>query len=156
MIHDSVQIGHYILSKVRAQSKSVVPLKLIKLTYLAHGWMLGLYDKPLVSDDAEAWPYGPVFLRLYKAVKRYRYSEVLDIDLGDRDPANLQNDEQDIVQQVLKVYGDYSASQLSDLTHRKGTPWAITWDMYNKRAVIPQDLIAQHYKEKSATNNASE
>jgi uncharacterized phage-associated protein len=50
----------------------LTPMQLVKLVFLCHGWMLGLYGKPLVRDRIEAWKYGPVIPKLYNAVKQYR------------------------------------------------------------------------------------
>ena len=36
------------------------PTKLNKLVYISHGWLLGKHQKPLVSEEAEVWEYGPV------------------------------------------------------------------------------------------------
>ena len=32
----------------------------IKLVYLCHGWMLGIYGRSLIGEPVEAWRYGPV------------------------------------------------------------------------------------------------
>ena len=52
------------------------PLQIMKLVYLAHGWMLALYADPLVEDTFEAWRYGPVVDALYQAMKGYRADPV--------------------------------------------------------------------------------
>ena len=45
---------------------------------------------------------------------------------------------------VSKKYGRISASQLSSLTHAKGTPWDITLE--NGRCEIDNTIITKHYQ----------
>ena len=45
-------------------------MHVLKLVYLAHGWMLGLHKRPLIKEQVEAWLYGPVILVLYQ---KYKY-----------------------------------------------------------------------------------
>ena len=40
-------------------------LQIQKITYIAHGYMLGIHGVPLVSDQAQAWKLGPVFPEIY-------------------------------------------------------------------------------------------
>ena len=152
-MNDSVQIGRYILNLAKKQKIDLTPLQLIKLTNLAHGWMLGLYGEPLVSDDVEAWPYGPVFKRLYLAVKKFKNDPIENINDGGS-PPKLNSKEKSIVRQVFKIYGEKDGIFLSALTHQKGTPWSKTWDKYGKNAIIPQDVIEEHFREKANKNVA--
>ena len=153
MNNDSVQIGHHILELARKNKiTDPTPLKLIKLTYLAHGWMLGLYGQPLATDDVEAWPYGPVFKRLYLAVKKYKNNEVENIAVSS--PAKFDRREADIIRQVIEIYGKKDGIFLSALTHQDGTPWSRTWDEYGKNAVIPQEWIEEHFRDKAEQNVA--
>ena len=61
-MHSSIRIAVEFLELAKNQThyKEITTMQLLKLVYIAHGWMLGLYDKPLISDEVEAWQYGPV------------------------------------------------------------------------------------------------
>lgn len=95
------------------------PMKLQKLTYFSQGWSLGLLQKPLFEEDFEAWVNGPVSYDLF------------DIHRGDwsvgswthGDPSRLTVRERTVVDAVLSQFGALSGKELSDLTHRAGTPW---------------------------------
>ncbi len=152
LVYDSRQIGRSFLDLARSEGKSLTVLQLIKLTYLAHGWLLGLYGRPLLEDDVEAWPLGPVLRRLYNSVRHYGKDLVVSID--HEGSPDLDKDARSIVEQVFKVYGDKPGTFLSALTHEKGTPWYETWERYGKHAVIPQDLIQEHFAEKANKNVA--
>ena len=53
-------------------------MKMQKLVYLAHGWHLAIHDRPLISENFEAWPYGPVEEDLYHIFKPYRDAPITD------------------------------------------------------------------------------
>ncbi len=142
-VYDSRAVANYLIKRAVERGISVDPLKLMKLVYLAHSWTLGLLERPLLSDDIEAWQYGPVIRRLYSCIagSRQTISEPVSAHR-----ARLSDQEAHIVDQVLDKYGPLSGVQLSALTHRAGTPWDITWRAYGKNAVIPQDLIERHFR----------
>lgn len=140
-MYSSLLIAKKILARAKKQDKTVTPMQLIKLVYLSHGWMLGLYNKPLVKEEIEAWQYGPVIPELYQAIKHYRSHPVQNVECEDTE---LDDYSQDIIQQVYEKYGDFSGVYLSILTHEKGSPWDITWN--SGKRVISNDLIAFFYQ----------
>ncbi|MEM8985888.1 MAG: type II toxin-antitoxin system antitoxin SocA domain-containing protein [Pseudomonadota bacterium] len=123
------------------------PMQIIKLAYIAHGWMLGLYRRPLIMDDIEAWQYGPVIRRIYNAVKKYGRDAVEDSISGYTDNIGDLTEDGDTIKQVVKLYGHLNGVELSSLTHQKDTPWDLTWKRYGKNVVIPQDVIQAHFEE---------
>ena len=116
-VNDSVNIGAYILSLDRERKKNITVLKIVKLAYLAHGWHLGFYDAPLAIDDVEAWPYGPVFGRLYSAVRRFKGDPIEEL-AGNFDLLTKQ--QKTLIGWVFDAYGDASDLALSALAHQKG------------------------------------
>lgn len=125
-------------------NNSLTPMQVLKLVYLAHGWMLGIHGRPLINQDVEAWTYGPVVPTLYHALKVFG-SRVVDCVPGVR-VEQLDGQEESIVGQVCKVYGERSGVELSTLTHQAHSPWDVTWRKYGKSAVIPNDVIEEHYR----------
>jgi len=145
----STLIARRLLSLAEADQRPKTPLEIVKLTYLCHGWHLTLTGKPLVSENAEAWQYGPVYPELYHAVKHYRASPVLDVPksgvefFGDREIDATANQ---VIQNVFSAYKSFNGVQLSALTHQKGTPWDQTWDG-SRNKTIPDELIKKHFDE---------
>lgn len=140
-MYKSLQIAKKILELAKTEHKVLTPMQLIKLVYLSHGWMLGLYSKPLITEDIEAWKYGPVIPSLYEEVKHYRSHPVEDINCED---VTLDKESQDIINQVYKKYGHLSGVILSMVTHETNSPWEITWN--NGGKTISNDLIADYYQ----------
>ena len=120
------------------------PMQLLKLIYISHGWMLGIYNKPLIRDRVEAWQYGPVIPDVYHLYKRYGRENIQDGGVDHTE--DIGNDDyRKLLEKVLDTYRDYSAIRLSSITHEKGSPWDITVREKGIDAVIDNKLIRQYY-----------
>ena len=139
-------------------------MQLLKLTYIAHGWNLAVNGEPLVPERVEAWNYGPVIPDLYNHI-RFNGNDPITREIADSDssvyffygekPAHpkflkaiLSPQEKEVIDKVWNRYGKYSGFQLSQLTHKQGTPWFETYfGPQIKNKIIPNDLIRKHYIE---------
>ena len=135
--------------------------KLNKLVYIAHGWLLGLTDEPLVAEEPETWQYGPVFRSLYNALahlsksltlpERGKLEKALEagVNLDHRSSKRpIEEDggaEKRLVDYVCGRYGSYDAQTLIRKTHAYGSPWHICYSAGSP--TISNKLIAQYYKE---------
>ena len=146
-MHDSRTIANRFLAlaRIKAGGDTLTPMQVLKLVYIAHGWMLGLYGRPLIKDDVQAWQYGPVIPTLYNAMRGYG-AGVVTQDIRAPSNDNLDENEDDIVQQVYNLYGDKTGPALSRLTHAAGTPWALTYEPGSFGLVISTDNIEDHYR----------
>lgn len=136
-------VARRLLDKAHERGQSLTPMQLIKLVYLAHGWMLGLHSRPLIEEPIEAWQYGPVVRSVYDKVKQYRSGPVEHVSTSK--DGRLDDLEEDLLDQVLEVYGDTNGMLLSTITHQPGTPWHMTWHENGKNAPISNDLIGAHF-----------
>jgi uncharacterized phage-associated protein len=150
-MQDPLSIANYFINKSFSQGVAVTPMKLVKLVYIAHGWHLGITKEPLLTEVAEAWKYGPVIPSVYHSYKSFGNQPITKITtLID---SNQVNDAavKLLLDKVWDIYSKYDGVQLSALTHKQGTPWDIVWNQkggkYHNGAIIPNDLIASHYKE---------
>jgi uncharacterized phage-associated protein len=147
-MHDSRRVANRFLELARDNGVALTPMQILKLVYIAHGWMLGLYGRPLIRDEVQAWRYGPVIPRLYNAVRQYRAGPVTRQLTA---PAEeLDEFEDDIIGQVYRLYGKKSGVTLSRLTHAPDTPWALSYEPGEFGTPIPQDLIQEHYQQLAA------
>lgn len=138
----SLAVAKYILERQQAKGDTLTPMQLIKLVYIAHGFMLGKHGRPLLDEPIEAWQYGPVVPSVYHAVKEYRSSPVQEID-GNLGLLAVQ--ERELLDWVADSYAKYNGVTLSTATHRQGTPWHKTWTMAGKNTTISNDLIESFY-----------
>ena len=70
----ALAIANYFIELAHKDKIDIRPLKLMKLVYIAHGYILALLDKPTVGaklEEVEAWQYGPVFPSVYYSFKQY-------------------------------------------------------------------------------------
>ena len=148
-------IADYSITKSRGQ---MTPMQVIKLAFISHGYALALADKPLLSEPAEAWKYGPVIPSLYHALKTYGLSPV-DRTIYCWTPASGPDGQERwgfirnkvgplhaIVDRVIETHGHMSGSELSKLTHKKGTPWRNHWKAGRIGAIIPDGEIRDYYR----------
>ena len=146
-------VAHEILQNNKAAKRKTTPLQIIKLAYLAHGWHLAFFGEDLFPDQVEAWPYGPVIPTLYNKVRKYRGNPI-DTELFSNkvNISELPDDQQRVINEVMRVYGKNNGMQLSTLTHKEGTPWSNT-PLGN---VVPNELIKEHFTEILTKNKATE
>lgn len=145
-----------------AKNNPVTPMKLLKLVYFAHGWHLGLYGRPLIDEQVEAWKYGPVVRSIYDEVKNYGTNTIssmittIDEDSLQREvpridsstPAGMQA--LSLIKRVWKVYSSHTGIKLSNMTHQVGSPWFIVWNKTEpllNGTDIPTKLIEDHFSE---------
>lgn len=146
-MYDVLTVADAILKIAKSQGKSLTPMQLVKLTYIAHGWSLGLRNKDLFQNRIEAWQYGPVIPDLYHATKSYGRNPIPLSGIGD--PKDIQIDPGDraFLEQVFSKYGHLDGISLSYITHRAGTPWTQVYRPGVHNIEIPDSLITRHYKE---------
>lgn len=172
MPYDPKSIANYFLEVAKSEGQTLTPLKLIKLVYIAHGWYLATTGEPLINEHPEAWEYGPVIPSLYHEFKIFGNSAIKKkatdfvpqseeqwmLEEREVESPNRKKDGAvcDFLDRIWKRYRKFTASQLSTLTHQRGTPWEQTWNergKYQKGVDITEDKIREHYqslKEKSA------
>ena len=124
---------------------ATTPMHVLKLAYISHGWMLGLMDDVLLYEQVEAWRYGPVVPSVYRRYKAFG-GHAIDLTSVDRS-ADLDQMQRSVIEAVDDVYRDFSAIELSSLTHKNDTPWHKTVRMHGVGAIIPNSVISEYYKE---------
>lgn len=116
---------------------SVTNLKLQKLLYYVQGFHLALYDEPIFREDILAWEHGPVVKEVYKEFSE-NGAESIAVPM---DSVSLEKKEEDLLVEVWKVYGQFSAWRLRDMTHEE-KPWRET----GRNQIISHDLLKNFFK----------
>ncbi len=141
--YSSIAVANCFLEIAARDGEVLTPMKIQKLVYIAQGWYLGLFKKPLISEDVEAWRYGPVFPTLYKEFELYGGRAILSPLDEDRGSHGIKANTRRFLDAVWKAYRKYTAVQLSSLTHKDGTPWEQT----SYKQIIEKDRIQDYYTE---------
>ena len=161
MAHSAITVANTFLKLAWDGGKPLDHMKLQKLVYYAHGWHLAIAGEPLIREGVQAWWFGPVVEPLYQRLKEYGSEPIADladaIEVVDgkvkRTTPEIHegSDEHAIVSRVWDLYSRYTAIQLSNAAHKKGTPWELVeseWPGRPRRgAEIPDDLIESCFKQ---------
>ncbi len=145
-MYDVLNVADSILKIAKAKEKTLTPMQLVKLVYIAHGWSLARNNRGLFKNRIEAWLYGPVIPDLYHATKIYGKNPIPLDKIGDSEDIMLPED-RELIEKVFNKYGDLSGIRLSYLTHQSGSPWEKMYEPNTYNIKIPNDLIQSHYKE---------
>ena len=122
------------------------PLQIQKLTYIAHGYMLGVHGVPLVRDQVEAWEHGPVFPEVFHEFKRWKFNPVGAVRCS---PEPFGEDQQSVLDDVYAAYGRFCGYFLSDITHDNSdttTPWRQHYKPGVRNVHIPDSATKAYYK----------
>ena len=111
--------------------RSIDPLQMQKLVYLAQGWTLGLTASFLFREQIEAWEYGPVVPDLYHSLKAFGSGSIRGrlkaFDFAGARVVVARSDfeeiEGEIIRRVWEKYGRWAGSKLIALTHQRSAPW---------------------------------
>ena len=121
-------------------------LQVLKMTYIAHGYMLAIHDKPLIYDAVEAWDHGPVIPDVYRAFKKWNLSPIGKITYF---PDPFSPDEKEMIDETFASYGRFCGYYLSQITHEDGsltTPWKQCYQP-GKNVVIPDEVTKKYYED---------
>lgn len=147
-------IANYFLDAAEAEGSTVDLMKLIKLVYIAYGWVLALTGNKLFDEPVEAWKHGPVVPSIYHEFKHYRSSPICessgiwDMETNGYQIPKIPKSEkvtQMILEKVWAAYKPFSGWSLRRKTHEAGTPWSVTYDPSIMSKPIPDELIRNHF-----------
>ncbi|MFZ0770469.1 MAG: type II toxin-antitoxin system antitoxin SocA domain-containing protein [Candidatus Sulfotelmatobacter sp.] len=165
MPYTSQQVANEFLELAKRDGQQLTPMQLQKLVYFAYGWYLAITGERLLDERVEAWQWGPVIPSLYSQFKQYGSGPITEpageFYFEDRKltfrPYRLRsnNPEKDavalqVIARVWKLYGKYSASQLSSMTHAENSPWSLTPDKEERGTDIPDDIIKTYFQKLAA------
>ena len=130
---------------------SITPMKLQKLVYFFYGWYLAITGENVLEDGFEAWQYGPVHRNLYHMFKQYGNDPIdrcMQEWTGSRNEVlSVPREGNEVFWKILDVvidkYMHLTASQLSAMTHKKGTPWYTAHK--EQRIEISDDEIKEYF-----------
>lgn len=158
--YDSRRVANSFLELANGEGLSITHMKLQKLVYIVHGWHLAIYGSPLIRDEVRAWPYGPVIPVLYDEFKAFgdkpitKYFKRYDFSGGEFSwtppmvtPLVENDDDKYLIRSIYRSYGKLSPMNLSDLTHKEGSPWHQVFEEHGSGAIIGSDIIREHFQE---------
>ncbi|RTL55325.1 MAG: DUF4065 domain-containing protein [Bradyrhizobiaceae bacterium] len=155
---DARAIANLILLDAWERRFVVTNLKLQKLLFLCHAFLLVEKNKDLVRGDFVAWKFGPVHQDVYDAFKKFGSRAINELAVKfnpiteQKTPISPVEDQDvhDVVNKVVAFYGSWSPSELVTLTHAEEGPWDVVVKAADENANvglrIGSKLIEQRFK----------
>lgn len=150
----AIKIANYFIQKGKEENDHIDLLKVVKLVYLAHGWHLGLKDKPLINEPIIAHRYSLGVESVYKNFKNK------DLYITCFKKEKIKTELKVFLDEVWNQYKDWTSLQLSIICHKKGSPWDKIFKEYKNKSIfslfgyvwdkdiiIPDFMIKDYYKE---------
>lgn len=119
MAYSALDIAKWFINSIdRDSGESISHLKVQKLLYYAAAWSRLLTGNDLFNERIEAWAHGPVVPEVFQALKDHGWNAIPPLEMNTEFDANTIA----VLNQVLDVYGEFSAKTLERMTHAD-SPW---------------------------------
>ena len=124
-------------------------LEINKILYLAQMVFLGRNNgtRPLVSENFEAWDYGPVLPSVYYRAKTFGKQPVQNVF---RYLPDATGEEAAIIAEAVESVRGKTPGQLVAITHWEKGAWATYYKAGSKSIVIPNEAILEEYRKRAA------
>jgi uncharacterized phage-associated protein len=111
--------------------------KALKLLYIIDEMAIKTYGVPVTWLEYKAWMHGPVAEEIFDNVNNIEnspFKEYIAIEKPTKnnsiiiankkfDDGEFSDAEMDLIDTIIKQYGNYSATELTDLLHKENTLW---------------------------------
>jgi len=130
--YKSTLLAKYITAYFNDKGADVNITKIQKLTYIAYGSFLAIFDERLIDEHPQAWPYGPVFPTTRVNLLK---TDLNSISLEDDDIQEISSDKDVVllIDNIYRTFGSWPAFSLSEWSHKEGSPWEKTVSSKNFR-----------------------
>lgn len=155
---DARAIANLVLSESWERHLQISNLKLQKLVFLCHAFLLVEKNRDLVRGDFVAWKYGPVHPDVYDAFRQFRERPIdrLAVKVNPVTEQQVEiapitdQDIRDVANKVVGFYGSWTAAKLVALTHAEKGPWDVVVKAARNNANvglrISSEIIEQRFK----------
>ena len=125
-----VEVAKYIVTKT-----DVTPKGLQKLLYYIQLFSMRFLENPAFVSSCKKWEHGPVFGKIYHQFKEHGYNVIKTDETLE---LKVDNELLEIINEVIKSFGCYSANVLEKFTHQE-KPWIETAE----NEIIEKDLMKE-------------
>lgn len=131
----SVELASYIVNYCASYNKFINMTKLQKLTYCVYGAFL-VKNRKIISDRPKLWEHGPFFSKVFEFSLKHSLMPIdeflnLFLDNESKFYSHFNDDELNLMNNVLKVFCNYSGKQLVDWSkssENPKSPWRLDLD----------------------------
>ena len=145
MTFSPVIISNNILKRAFDEEVSVSPMKLQKLLYFVASDYAKHTGAPLLSEQFQAWDYGPVVRSVYDEFRSFGGSAIRAYakDATGASKMVKESKNEDLRESLDRIWGkakDVSAVRLSRITHIEGSAWYNTFQQ-GRSGSIPDEAL---------------
>ncbi len=159
MPFSSAAVANAFLTRSFKEDIPIDPMKMQKLVYIAHGYVLVDHDAPLVDELFEAWTFGPVLPFLYHKCKEYRAGAITE-RVSEYDGSSrtffkpVVPSTAFVAPQIDFTWENYKSERAVDLsawTHEQGGPWdsarhPVDQTVVYRNQTISNDAIKRYFR----------
>lgn len=133
----------------RLRNWSATNLEINKLLYIAHMLLLGRSGggQPLVTENFQAWDYGPVLPSVYQKAKIFGNNHVEDI--FQFYPDLSVGPELEVISETVNMLANKTPGELVAISHWENGAWANHYRPGAKGIVIPNGEILAEYRRRT-------
>ncbi len=140
--YSAIAVANYFIGRALHDDVPRTNLALQKLVFFSHATYFRYKGEPLVSDPVTAWPYGPVFVELYRELSSYGSRPVSDkIKVPVLTPGGeasvvvpeVPDSDADTCRFLLDAWeamGRFSVGKLVSASHSRGGAWFETVEKF--------------------------
>lgn len=131
----ALDVAKFILQE---SEKGLSNLELQKTLYFVALDFCRKYEKHLLSDDFEAWQFGPVVREVYYEYRNYGANS---IDKPEQPISlNLKDEESTLIKQTIKACNSHPYWELVKKSHREGGAWSRVY-VEGEKNIIKKEYI---------------
>lgn len=139
-MYRALDVSKYIITKCTNEDKPISNMQLQKILYFIQLDYLKRFDKPIFSDEIEAWQFGPVVPNVYYYFSGFG-SMTIPLAFSDY---NISPDDKININKIVEVKRELFPWDMVKDTHKEGGPWDLIYkNGKGKRNIIPMDLIKE-------------
>lgn len=121
-MYDAYLIAQYImyfcdLKKSKDHTYEYNNTKIQKLLFILYGFYLAVYNHKLLNETPKLWPYGPVFPKVFKKIKKNGFC------VNESDLCEIKENDKEFFDVFLTSFGKLPAGALSAWSHQPDSPW---------------------------------
>jgi len=145
--YTSTILAKYIAAYLNDKRVDINITKIQKLTYIMYGAWLAVKNERLTDEHPQAWPYGPVFPTTRNKLLKI---DLNGISLSENELNEISQDKDInlLMDLVYSTFGNWSASSLSEWSHKEGSPWekTVSSEKFKWGDTINDDDIKSYFK----------
>ena len=150
-------LANYFLERASQEGRALTPLQVNYLLYLAQGWHLAYFDKPLLNEAFLAGRQGIKPMYFHAALARRGTQGIrepfrsgpgpLDVEFSPQ----LRPEGMAFLDKFWQAYAPYGGNQLARMSMLAKTPWATSWKGGEERA-LTHALLKKHFKSQTQSH----